>query len=210
MKQIAILCVLLVLAGCTKSAVPDWETLPDPEPYYSTEGDVDFITEILRQRNGDATSTNNTLVIEEEIKGISQISEKYREKGEKDLFRDAKRNGKKAVEALAACLAKNRKKETIKDFGILPFDYIVLTKEEKQRYFYSDPENGWKRFYEAYPKSSGILSFSRPGFSKDGTVAVIDLGHTSGPLGGKWGAYIYEKKDGKWRCQRTIGNLLVS
>ena len=211
MRYLSVLFIMVGLIGCTKSAVPDWETIPDPEPYYSTEGDVDFITEILSQHYGNAMTADIPLVIEQEISGISQLQEKDQGKWKKYLFQDAKKEGEKVIEAFVAYLAKNRKQETIEELGTLPFNHVILTKAEKQRYFDLGHKAGWdKFFYEAYPDSPGILNFSRPGFSKDGTVAVIDLGKHSAPLGGSWGTYIYEKKEGKWKRRGTIGGVLVS
>ena len=201
MKQIAILCVLLVFAGCMKSAIPDWETIPDPEPYYSTEGDVGFITEILRQRYEDAMSANTPLVIEQNLSTSKNYVSEYR---------DAKRLGEKTVEAYLAYKAKNKEQETVEDLEELLFNHVVLTSKEKKSYFDLGPDDGWKKFYETYPESPGIIRFSRPGSSKDGAIAIIEFSYWFGSLGGRSGIEVFKKEDGKWKPSGIIGPLLAA
>ena len=153
MRYLSVLFIMVGLIGCTKSAVLDWETIPDPEPYYSTEGDVDFITEILRQRYEDAMSANIPLVIDQNLSTSKNYISEYR---------NAKRLGEKTVEAYLAYKAKNNEQETVEDLGELPIKHVILTSEERKTYFDLGPDDGWKKFYETYPESPGIIRFSRP------------------------------------------------
>lgn len=57
---------------------------------------------------------------------------------------------------------------------------------------------GWEGFYQRYPDSGGWIELSAVGFNVDKTVAVVYMGHHCGPLCGRGGFHVLEKKDGKW------------
>ncbi len=57
----------------------------------------------------------------------------------------------------------------------------------------------WEAFARRFPEHRGILTFSRIGFSKDGTVAVFSRDLSTGPLGGDYGTFFAIKlADGSW------------
>ena len=67
------------------------------------------------------------------------------------------------------------------------------------------PEEGWKEFYQLYPQSNGYLHFSRVGFNKERTEALVHVGWMRGSLEGQGQYFLLSKKDGKWQVERSVG-----
>lgn len=59
--------------------------------------------------------------------------------------------------------------------------------------------NSWKKFYEAYPDSSGFWSFSTIGFNSSKTEAVVYVAHNCGVLCGRGTLFRLSKNAGQWR-----------
>lgn len=57
---------------------------------------------------------------------------------------------------------------------------------------------GYAAYYEDFPRSRGIVSFSRPGFNADKTKAIMYYSHSYGMLGATGALGIFEKIEGKW------------
>jgi hypothetical protein len=72
-----------------------------------------------------------------------------------------------------------------------PYQFLDISK------FYGN--DGWNEFYRQYPESGGIVEFSAVGFNVDKTIAVVYMGHLCGPLCGRGGFHVLEKRDGKWK-----------
>lgn len=56
----------------------------------------------------------------------------------------------------------------------LPCSFHLLTDVEEEKLLPSG--GGWKRFYESYPASGGLVMLSRVGFDVDRTQALLHLG----------------------------------
>ena len=57
---------------------------------------------------------------------------------------------------------------------------------------------GWNTFYERYPSSGGVFSFSAVGFDAQRVRAIVQMNHNCGLLCGYGQPHFFEKKDGKW------------
>lgn len=103
-------------------------------------------------------------------------------------------------------------RETIHDFLIradecqplsrqfdLPVSYVLVTDKEVERFFRKDGVGGWKRFYEEYPNSSGIISFSNVGFNPEMTQAYVTTSNGCGGLCGAGYDVFLTKKEGVWK-----------
>jgi len=66
----------------------------------------------------------------------------------------------------------------------------------------------WKKFYGLYPQSNGYLRFSRVGFNKDLTEALVDTGWMRGALEGEGKWFLLSRVDGKWSVQRFVGTWI--
>ncbi|MBN3039900.1 MAG: hypothetical protein JW867_02110 [Candidatus Omnitrophica bacterium] len=81
--------------------------------------------------------------------------------------------------------------------------YRIITPQEINYIFsYKD---GWDRYYEKYPGSRGILTFSRVGYSLRGAQALVYAGTQWDDFSGA-GVYVLLNKDplGVWKMQETV------
>jgi len=67
--------------------------------------------------------------------------------------------------------------------------------------------SGWEGFFAAFPQATGYIILSAPGFSQDGSKAVVYMGHHCGNLCGGGRIYFLGKewqnwKVGRWRKRR--------
>ena len=62
----------------------------------------------------------------------------------------------------------------------------------------------WPAYYRRFPGSPGILTFSRVGFSADGTQALFYLSNHCGDLCGTGLYVVMEKHGGRWTIEKEI------
>jgi len=62
----------------------------------------------------------------------------------------------------------------------------------------------WLAFYKQFPGSQGVLTFSRVGFSADGTEALFFLSNHCGGLCGTGRYVVMEKRNGRWVIEKEI------
>jgi len=62
----------------------------------------------------------------------------------------------------------------------------------------------WFAFYKRFPGSPGIMTFSRVGFSEDGTQALFYLSNHCGGLCGTGMYVVMEKRNGSWAIEKEI------
>lgn len=67
----------------------------------------------------------------------------------------------------------------------------------------------WPAYFKQFPGSPGLLTFSRVGFSPDGTQALFYLSATCGGLCGSGYYIVMEKHSGQWVIKKEI-NVWVS
>ena len=76
---------------------------------------------------------------------------------------------------------------------------ILITDDEIDYYFGNiDINEAWGNFYIDYPNSAGIISFTRIGFNKTHTEALLETGITYASLGGFGNIVYLEKKNNNW------------
>lgn len=105
---------------------------------------------------------------------------------------------------------KTLKKETFDDFILknsipdtitnqfknIKFEVLILSDSCIQSIFSQD--DGWDIFYKKYGKTQGMLTFSRVGFDKNHSQALVYYGNQSDWLAGAGYYVVYDKKDGIW------------
>jgi hypothetical protein len=62
----------------------------------------------------------------------------------------------------------------------------------------------WRTFRARYPDAGGILSMTRPGFSRDHSLAVAEVGTRCGILCGAGQYVVLRKVDGVWRVVHIL------
>lgn len=108
----------------------------------------------------------------------------------------------KEVDWLDACtvdrfIAVNCHAVPVKDVYNIGEGFTVLT-DQQMAAIWRDIHDGWDRFRELYPESSGILEVSQIGFNHDENEALIYSGMQFGPLFGQ-GDYLHFKLTGNWK-----------
>ena len=63
----------------------------------------------------------------------------------------------------------------------------------------------WPAYYKQFPRSQGLLTFSRVGFSADGTQAFFYYSNRCEGLCGRGEYVVMERHDGRWVIQQEIG-----
>lgn len=63
-------------------------------------------------------------------------------------------------------------------------------------------QDGWNSFYEKYPSTHFIITFSRVGFNKEKTKAFVFVGDACGPTCGEGNAFWLLKKDSVWKVEK--------
>jgi hypothetical protein len=64
------------------------------------------------------------------------------------------------------------------------------------------PQPGWEGFYARYPGARGVFRVSLPGYTQDGSGAVVIVSAACGPLCGSGVLLHLEKTTGKWQIVR--------
>jgi len=75
---------------------------------------------------------------------------------------------------------------------------ILLSQKEINRFFSGSNTEGWNNFYKQYPKTQGITTFSRIGYNKNKTQALIYYWTQTRGLGGGGYYVLYVRKHDKW------------
>ena len=197
------MCLILGLLGCKET--PNQETLE------SKVVDVQFVDAFLRLQFGDRLSKNVPLVFSQKlsIEIVTMVEEEL--DSTYDLIKEAESQNKNLAEAVRDLCRKNSGTNTVEAIGTLAVNHVILTEMKRKELFETKGNDGWTEFYKLYPNSRGIITLSRPGFSKDGTLAVICMSDHSGPLAGYARIYVLQKQDGQWvDTELIIGPTWVS
>jgi hypothetical protein len=84
-----------------------------------------------------------------------------------------------------------------------PLSYELVDSTQIASMF-SKNGGGWPAYYKLFPHSNGILTFSRIGFSADGTQAFFYWSNRCGGLCGSGNYVIMEKRSGQWEITSEI------
>ena len=92
----------------------------------------------------------------------------------------------------------------------IPIKYVLVVDKDLEPLFpKGELDRAWRRFYEKYPSSSGIVSFSRPGFNNEMNQAVVSTARSCGGLCGAGYFILLTKDQGRWKV-RSKTNTWVS
>ena len=81
------------------------------------------------------------------------------------------------------------------------FDYELVDSAQLDAIF----KNGdWPAYYRRFPGSPGILTFSRVGFSTDGTQALFYMSNSCGGLCGTGMYVVMEKRNARWAIEKEV------
>jgi hypothetical protein len=84
----------------------------------------------------------------------------------------------------------------------LGVDYVLLNQEQLSQI---TSQSNWNEVLaDKYPGSNGYMIFSRVGFNKSLTQAVLYVGEVAGPLMGAGYYYLLEKQNGEWVIKEQV------
>lgn len=100
---------------------------------------------------------------------------------------------------LADLLIKNEKRYHLSEQFKLTRQLLLINEEAVSEIFKRRGYEGWDEFYRKYPNSSGYITFSRIGFNKEKTKAIIYREAGCGSLCGYGGYILLNKENGEWK-----------
>jgi hypothetical protein len=109
-------------------------------------------------------------------------------------------------DTVASYFARNKVPSRLRNRFALSVPTVLLS-HRRQRGIQSGRYSGrdyWGAFYEQYPDSTGILAFSRVGFSSAMDQAFVYVGNACGSLCGVGEYYLLSKKNGHWKVEAVF------
>lgn len=76
---------------------------------------------------------------------------------------------------------------------------VILLSEERMDEIFWGSGGGWSEFYSLYPGSTGTVDFSRVGFNKDKTQALVYFGNQSYYTAGAGYYIMLSKEEEEWK-----------
>ena len=87
----------------------------------------------------------------------------------------------------------------------------LLSREEREAIFKDETYEGWKRFYERYPKAAGLVTVSRVGLNSEKDRALFYVACCRGALAAVGGLHVLEREGDVWvQPPVCIGSRWVS
>jgi hypothetical protein len=120
-----------------------------------------------------------------------------------DIFSELRGSMSISKETTDSYLAMNQSPSEIL-LGDIGINYRLVSAEEIKGYF-DERGRGWEAFYKKYPKSSGLIVFSRVGFNAQHNEAFVYVGHSCGGLCGSGGYVSLKKLGAGWVIQKSEG-----
>ena len=80
-------------------------------------------------------------------------------------------------------------------------NYTLISLDELKKSFayVFDDDINWDKFYQEHPKSRGIYTFSRVGFNRQGSQALVFVTNWCRSLCGEGNFYLLEKENEEWK-----------
>ncbi len=84
--------------------------------------------------------------------------------------------------------------------------YSIIGADETESFFdrKKGDRDGWKVFYEKYPRAAGFWQFSRPGSNKSADEALVYVSHSCGWLCGTGHLYLLARENGQWKVKNRV------
>jgi hypothetical protein len=144
-----------------------------------TSGELDIINQIIKTINQE----NQIVIINDNL----EITYTTQDNNRNDIYKYLRRTKKVENDLLGSFKRNNNKKAVLKKNIVFDFNFI------------------WNRPYEY---NNGIITFSKIGFNKEQTKAIIYIGIMTGSEG-KGDYYILEKEKDAWKIVAIIGGWIT-
>jgi hypothetical protein len=97
----------------------------------------------------------------------------------------------------------NKQKKVFEKQFNLCSNYYLLKESEYENIFKNDKNNdGWKKYRQMYPDSSGIINFSKIGFNNSKNQALVFFSTSFDYDGGIGSYYMLEKENNIWKINQ--------
>jgi len=185
----AIFCVVLFSSGCGLNQ----EFFQNPTPTHQAiptatrEEDEEAIYRYILNKY----SPSDNLVV---IKEYAQDDE-FTDETLDFLFRPDERVSQETMDDF---IAQNRTPARFNASMDLGKEYVVLTKVDMDA-IWNGEQDGWEVFHKKYPNTFAIMNFSRIGFNKTRTQALIYYGGQVGEGMGSGSGCLLEKENRSWK-----------
>ena len=190
MKRFFIISILFGILGCDAVRT-------DHKRETVTANDATLVDALLRMTFPDSISNNVTFMIDREISIDMITGEMSKSRFAADLTRSV-RHDKRLTEAVSAFCRRNKRTHIIDSFDELSVKHVIVAGEQGSDLFAAKNVPGWKEFFRTHPMTPKLIMLSLPGFSTDGTLAVIYMGAYFRGLAGGGFFYVLERKEGQW------------
>jgi hypothetical protein len=115
----------------------------------------------------------------------------------------AKQNVRELIKEIAPdtdndFVVKRKEQQKLSDLTGLRFKYTLLDSSEIDGQF---PMGNWRKFYQTFPDSPGLLSFSRVAFGQNGKQALVYVAHAWADDGGEGHLFLLKKTNWGWKIQ---------
>ena len=203
MKRVFILCFILLIQGCNKVS---FHSLDKAE---KINVDATFVDSFLKNYFHKSVSKNIPIIISEELCPFF-LKRKGPMTSCEELLEQAEKKDKNIFEAANDYCLKNIGGNKIDSISPLTVKHRILTQDQFAQIYNN---GGWKLFYKKFSGAEGFVRLSRPGFGKNGNIAVFYMLNSysfrgTERTGGYGKFYIMEKIDGKWiESNMSIGGL---
>jgi hypothetical protein len=81
--------------------------------------------------------------------------------------------------------------------------YTILSIQEYEDFSGQGSEDGWNAFYRKYKRSTGLITVSRQGLSREGTQALMYAGKQSRGLCGYGEMFLMTCIQGRWKVRKA-------
>ena len=163
---------------------------------------TDFINQLIESRLSDGPFEGATLVFWQDLSfphgGYPEFN---LEEARLDFLQEARERGPLVLEAAEDFWNKNRVPVHFSALGSLSREHVLLREKDEESTApdgiqQAETISEEERFQRGF--KSGIGTFSMPGFSNDGTVAVFYFSWYWGPLAGGGRTEVYFLEEGHW------------
>lgn len=195
-KRLFYIGLSLVIMGCTPSSRYDKESI------LRVDRESAVYTAVLNDRYIDSTHYTgkkiNLLFILDETSADIERFQEYR-------------NDMRLVSqsTLDDFRAKNQQLHKFADNLNLKVEHKLITEQEFSRLV---PIKGgipdWSPFYNKYPDAAGVIYFSKVGFNRERTEALVQIGRGCGRGCGEGGFMFLTKVDGIWKIKDSYGTWI--
>jgi hypothetical protein len=190
-----LLAVIVIAVGFCGRNVNHWAQKPTPDPIIQESERYAVYSAVLKDMF--VRDSTRLLVIE------SKTGDDFTDSGEKRWDYIEKGLAPISRPTIDDFKQKNAQPSDIENKFPLSTKVTLLSKADVDKFF-GEGGGWWKAFYEKYPNSPGLITFSNVGFNNEMTQALLYVGTQCDGLCGEGNYVLLSKTDGNWKVERKV------